>query len=257
MTAYTVADNAGAGIVAAARAARSTKRCRTTWPRPATSSAGRSTCGCSGSASGATARRPACSSTASSTRVSGSRRSPASRPPSGSCATTRPTRRRSPTSTTSTSSSCRRSNPDGGHVSFYDRGSQRKNMTNYCGVGTASGNVGNRGNWGVDLNRNNTVGTLFDGYAGAGTNCTSDTFAGPSEASEPEIKNEHVGRGHVPEDQVRDQHPHARRLLHVVAGRVQVPGPRDAAGAEHRHREVLLRRLGDDPVAHQAARATR
>ena len=45
--------------------------------------------------------------------------------------------------------------------------------------------------WGVDLNRNNTVGTLFDGYDGASTSCTSETFTGPAEASEPEIKNEH------------------------------------------------------------------
>ena len=82
-------------------------------------------------------------------------------------------------------------NPDGGHYSFYDFGSKRRNMSNYCAPGSASGNVGNRNNWGVDLNRNNTVGTVFDGYSGASaTNCTSDTFAGPFEASEPEIKNE-------------------------------------------------------------------
>ena len=44
--------------------------------------------------------------------------------------------------------------------------------------------------WGVDENRNNTVGTLFDGYIGASHSCTSETYTGPSEASEPEIKNE-------------------------------------------------------------------
>jgi zinc carboxypeptidase/chitobiase/beta-hexosaminidase-like protein len=47
-----------------------------------------------------------------------------------------------------------------------------------------------RNAWGVDNNRNNTVGTLFDGYIGASHSCTSDTYTGPSEASEPEIKNE-------------------------------------------------------------------
>ena len=44
--------------------------------------------------------------------------------------------------------------------------------------------------WGVDLNRNNTFGTIFDGYIGASTSCISDVYAGPAEASEPEIKNE-------------------------------------------------------------------
>jgi Zinc carboxypeptidase len=48
-----------------------------------------------------------------------------------------------------------------------------------------------RNAWGVDLNRNNTSGTIFDGYIGASYSCTSDVFAGPAEASEPEIKNEH------------------------------------------------------------------
>ena len=44
--------------------------------------------------------------------------------------------------------------------------------------------------WGVDLNRNNTIGTLFDGYAGASTACNSETYAGPFEKSEAEIRNE-------------------------------------------------------------------
>jgi len=82
-------------------------------------------------------------------------------------------------------------NPDGGHYAFYDNGRQRKNLVNYCPTGQhASGNVGNRNSWGVDLNRNNTVGSFFDGYAGGSSSCTSETFSGPSEASEPEIKNE-------------------------------------------------------------------
>ena len=47
-----------------------------------------------------------------------------------------------------------------------------------------------RNAWGVDENRNNTFGTIFDGYIGASYSCTSDAYAGPAEASEPEIKNE-------------------------------------------------------------------
>jgi len=82
------------------------------------------------------------------------------------------------------------SNPDGGHYSFYDFASKRRNMANYCPLGGTGGNVGNRNNWGVDLNRNNTIGSLFDGYSGGSSSCTSDTFAGPFEASEAEIRNE-------------------------------------------------------------------
>ena len=40
------------------------------------------------------------------------------------------------------------------------------------------------------MNRNNTFGTLIDGYIGASASCTSEVFAGPFEASEPEIQNE-------------------------------------------------------------------
>jgi hypothetical protein len=106
------------------------------------------------------------------------------------------------------------SNPDGAHYSMYDFSQQRRNLTNHCvnggketddptaadfwtprinpGNGQPYTNTdpGSRNVWGVDINRNNTVGTLFDGYIGASTSCTSDTYAGPSEASEPEIKTE-------------------------------------------------------------------
>jgi hypothetical protein len=106
-------------------------------------------------------------------------------------------------------------NPDGAHYSMHNFASQRRNMTNHCVVGgketddpfaagfwTPRVNAGtgvpfvntdpaSRNQWGVDLNRNNTVGTIFDGYIGASHSCTSDVFTGPSEASEPEIQNEH------------------------------------------------------------------
>jgi hypothetical protein len=106
------------------------------------------------------------------------------------------------------------SNPDGGHYSIHNFNSQRKNMTNQCVVGgketddpfasdfwTPRVNPGtglpyvnsdpaSRNAWGVDENRNNTVGTLFDGYIGASYSCTSEVYTGPAEASEPEIKNE-------------------------------------------------------------------
>jgi hypothetical protein len=83
-------------------------------------------------------------------------------------------------------------NPDGTAYSRYDFNSQRRNMTNYC----ASANPAiftdpmARNAWGVDVNRNFSVGSFFDGFVGASTNCTSDVFAGPFEFSEPESRNE-------------------------------------------------------------------
>lgn len=79
-------------------------------------------------------------------------------------------------------------NPDGGHYSFYDASGQRTNMTNYCGP--AESDPARRNSWGVDLNRNFAVGSHFDGYIGGSGSCTSATFAGPAELSEPEARNE-------------------------------------------------------------------
>ena len=107
------------------------------------------------------------------------------------------------------------SNPDGSHYSMHNFNFQRRTMTNWCMIGgleTDDPNASNfwtprpnalpggapqpfndsaaRNAWGVDMNRNNTFGTLIDGYIGASPSCVSDVFAGPTEASEPEIKNE-------------------------------------------------------------------
>ena len=106
------------------------------------------------------------------------------------------------------------SNPDGAHFSMHNFGQQRRNLTNHCVVGgkeTDDPFAANfwsprtrpdsgtpytaidpaaRNAWGVDLNRNNTFATLFDGYIGASHSCISDVYAGPAEASEPEIQNE-------------------------------------------------------------------
>jgi Zinc carboxypeptidase/Chitobiase/beta-hexosaminidase C-terminal domain len=106
------------------------------------------------------------------------------------------------------------SNPDGAHYSFHNFNFQRRNMTNHCVVGGKETDdssapdfwtprtrpdtgepydetdPASRDDWGVDLNRNNTVGTIFDGYIGASYSCDSDVFTGPAEASEPEIRNE-------------------------------------------------------------------
>ncbi len=79
-------------------------------------------------------------------------------------------------------------NPDGANYSFNDFNFQRKNMTNYCAGSLRD--PAYRNSWGVDLNRNHSVGSVFDGYAGASaTNCLSGVFAGPAELSEPEADN--------------------------------------------------------------------
>jgi hypothetical protein len=78
-------------------------------------------------------------------------------------------------------------NPDGSHYSFHDYASQRKNMTDYCDDNNSD--PGRRNSWGVDLNRNYSFASCFDGYDGGSTNCTSSTFQGPSPISEPEAKN--------------------------------------------------------------------
>jgi hypothetical protein len=79
-------------------------------------------------------------------------------------------------------------NPDGTNYSLYDFAAQRRNMNNYCP--DAERDPAYRNQWGVDLNRNFRVGTLWDGYAGASTACRSDVFAGPGPLSETEVQNE-------------------------------------------------------------------
>ncbi len=120
-------------------------------------------------------------------------------------------------------------NPDGGHYSFYDDNGQRKNMFNYCDPPDADPN--RRDDWGVDVNRNYAVGSLFDGYSGASTNCRSSTYAGPSELSEPESSNLVW---------VADNHPNIRFSMnlhssgnyfmwapgaYIVPGRITLPRP--------------------------------
>jgi hypothetical protein len=81
-------------------------------------------------------------------------------------------------------------NPDGGHYSMYDFASQRRNLSNHCDPNTSQDPLA-RNTWGVDLNRNYTEYTRFDGaWVGASASCTSDSYSGPSEASEPETKND-------------------------------------------------------------------
>jgi hypothetical protein len=93
-------------------------------------------------------------------------------------------------------------NPDGSNYSLLQGGGsgQRRTMTRFCGPNNPAGaagdtastsfDPGSRGAWGIDDNRGFSVGSLFDGFEGASSSCTSDTYAGPSELSQPEDKNE-------------------------------------------------------------------
>jgi hypothetical protein len=98
-------------------------------------------------------------------------------------------------------------NADGATFSMFDFNSQRKNMVNYC-ASSATGNndPAARNTWGVDLNRNFTVGSFFDGFVGADANCTSGTFAGPFELSEPEANNEAY---------IQSEHPNIKFAMNV------------------------------------------
>jgi hypothetical protein len=124
-------------------------------------------------------------------------------------------------------------NPDGAHYSMYDNNNQRRNLANRCLPDTFQDPLA-RHFIGVDLNRNNTVGSFFDGYAGAAgvdagnpstfNQCTSDVYAGPFEKSEPEIQNEHW---------VVDTHPNIKFAIniHTYGGYFMwAPGAYMAAG---------------------------
>ena len=124
-------------------------------------------------------------------------------------------------------------------------------MKNYCPITTTTGGIGNRNAWGVDLNRNNTVGTLFDGYDGASTSCTSEVFTGPFEASEAEIKNEHwIGDTFTGIKFANNIHTHGGYFMWA-------PGAYIAAGSRRRCRRRTSASSGTsstssehDPVAH-------
>ena len=142
------------------------------------------------------------------------------------------------------------SNPDGAHYSMHNFNSQRKTMTNWCMIGgleTDDPNAANfwtprpnplpggvaqpfndsaaRNAWGTDMNRNNTFGTLIDGYIGASTVVRQRGVRRPVRGLRAGDQERALDRGHVQEHQVLEQHPQLRRLLHVGAGHVPA-GPR-------------------------------
>ena len=116
-------------------------------------------------------------------------------------------------------------NGDGASHSIYDS-NRRTNLSNHCEdtarYTSKETDPASRNSWGVDLNRNFSIGSALDGFFGAtAADCTNGNFAGPFEFSEPETSQRVVGPDHVPQHQVREQHPFVGRLLHVASGCLQ------------------------------------
>jgi hypothetical protein len=120
-------------------------------------------------------------------------------------------------------------NPDGANYSFNDAAFQRKNMVNHC-VG-AQRDPRYADSWGVDVNRNYTVGSLFDGYVGASANCLSGTYAGTGELSEAESNNViDLAKAHDNIRFVMNVHSYGGYFMwppgaYAMPGRVTLPRP--------------------------------
>ena len=85
-------------------------------------------------------------------------------------------------------------NGDGATHSIYDS-NRRTNLSNWCEDTTRfpsnETDPASRNGWGVDLNRNFSQGSIFDGFVGATfSDCTNGNFSGMFEFSEPETRNE-------------------------------------------------------------------
>jgi Zinc carboxypeptidase/Chitobiase/beta-hexosaminidase C-terminal domain len=121
-------------------------------------------------------------------------------------------------------------NPDGGHATLYDNQIQRKNLINRCPPNTFQDPLA-RNAVGTDLNRNNTVGSIFDGYDGASSNCTSEVYSGPFERSEAEIRNEQwIADRYTNIKFAINIHTHGGYFMwapgaYIAQGRVTLPAP--------------------------------
>ncbi len=127
-------------------------------------------------------------------------------------------------------------NPDGHLYSYYDFNSQRKNLTNYCGVG-GNNDFDARNTWGVDLNRNYASFSHLEGYTGSSGACTSGNYHGPSLVSEPEVANNYWLAGAFPNIKyAMDIHSSGNYFMwtpgtYIAAGRI--PPPRPTFGTEN------------------------
>lgn len=127
-------------------------------------------------------------------------------------------------------------NPDGANYSFGDANFQRKNLVNHC-TGTQR-DPRYADSWGVDVNRNYTVGSVFDGYVGAtSTNCLSGNYAGTGELSEPESNNViALAKAHENIRFAMNVHSYGGYFMwspgaYAMPGRVTLPRPSAEEGA--------------------------
>ena len=158
-------------------------------------------------------------------------------------------------------------NPDGGHYSMYDFNAQRRNMTNHC-----------RRHGQQRPGRPQRLGRRPQPQQHAvlahrrllrrvDSSCTSDVYAGPGEASEPEIKNEMWVADTFPSIKFANNiHSYGGYFMwapgsYIEAGRVTAPAPNigiekyffDAGEKvlarikEHRNTVILPERTG--PIA--------
>ena len=79
-------------------------------------------------------------------------------------------------------------NPDAANFSPLRPSDQAKTLANRCAAGVSNDPLA-RGTWGVAIERNFSVGSVFDGYLGGSTSCSSPAFSGLFELSEPETRN--------------------------------------------------------------------
>jgi hypothetical protein len=120
-------------------------------------------------------------------------------------------------------------NPDGANYSFNDANFQRKNMVNHCTGPQRDPRYADQ--WGVDVNRNYGVGSLFDGFTGASTNCLSGTYAGTAELSEAESSNViDFAKAHSNIQFVMNVHSYGGYFMwppgaYAMPGRVTLPRP--------------------------------
>ena len=191
----------------------------------------------------ATPRRSASSSTARSTATRSRPRASASRPRSGSCATTGRDAETTALVDGLDIFIVPQINGDGAAHSLYDS-NRRTNLSNHCEdtirFPSKETDPAARNNWGVDLNRNFSQGSVFDGYFGAIVHGLHERqLRGPVRVLRARDPQRVVGADHVPEHQVRQQHPLVRRLLHVAARRLHRGRPRPAAVSAVRDAELL------------------
>lgn len=120
-------------------------------------------------------------------------------------------------------------NPDGANYSFYDANFQRKNLSNHCTGAQRDPRYAD--SWGVDVNRNYAVGSVFDGFVGGSTNCLSGTYAGTGEHSEAESSNViDLAKAHSNIKFVMNVHSYGGYFMwppgaYAVPGRITLPRP--------------------------------